>query len=134
MSNKPKFSPSEAELEILQILWEIEPATVRAVHERLSQKKKVGYTTTLKQMQRMLDKRMLQRSEAGQPHQYKTLAKEQDVKRHLFNRLVDTAFEGSAMKLVMHALGQQEASQEEIDELLKWLEEQQPNKNLNNDE
>ncbi len=122
------LQPSEAELEILQILWEIEPATVRMVHETLSRKKQVGYTTTLKQMQRMLDKRLLTREEQGKTHLYTAIARPDEIRKNLFDRLVDTAFEGSAMKLVMHALGGSETSEEEIEQLMNWLEQQKQNK------
>ena len=64
--NKPK--PSEAELDILQILWNEGPSTVREVHEKLSHKKSVGYTTTLKTMQRMLDKKLLKRNDKAKTH------------------------------------------------------------------
>ncbi|MEM6347715.1 MAG: BlaI/MecI/CopY family transcriptional regulator [Bacteroidota bacterium] len=123
---KKSFSPSEAELEILQVLWEIEPATVRQVHERLQSKRKVGYTTTLKQMQRMTEapKNMLLKLDESTPHQFKAIVRESEVQKTMFKRLLDTAFKGSAMQLVMHALGEAKTDPEEIAQLEAWLQKQ----------
>lgn len=115
--------PSEAELEILQVLWDIQPASVRQVHEQLSQSKEVGYTTTLKQMQRMLDKGLLRRSGSGKQHQYEAATPDQQVRQSVLSRLAETAFKGSAMSLAMHALGQSKPSEEELAALEQWLEE-----------
>ncbi len=71
MSNEVFPQPSEGELDILQVLWKIEPATVRQVHELLSASKPVGYTTTLKQMQRMLEKNLLSREDREGGHYYR---------------------------------------------------------------
>ncbi|MEL6592200.1 MAG: BlaI/MecI/CopY family transcriptional regulator [Bacteroidota bacterium] len=122
-SEKP-ISPSEAELEILQVLWEIEPATVRQIHEALSSKKQVGYTTTLKQIQRMTTKEMLLKLDEQTPHQFRALTQESDVQKTMFQRLLNTAFKGSAMKLVMHALGEAETDENEIAQLEEWLNQQ----------
>jgi BlaI family penicillinase repressor len=122
--SKPTYTPSEAELEILQVLWENQPCSVREVHEPLSQHKKVGYTTTLKQMQRMTDKGLIQRVGEGSPHQYEALVRENEVQNNLFRRLLNTAFKGSAMELVMHALGETQTNPDEIAELEAWLEQQ----------
>ncbi len=118
------FHPSEAEMEILEVLWKIEPASVREIHEILSKSKQVGYTTTLKQIQRMLDKGMVSRTGSGKSHQYSAVAQKTEVRKNLFQKFVDSTFEGSAMDLVMHALGQEKASKEELDQLMQFLEEQ----------
>ncbi len=125
---KKKYTPSEAELEILQILWEFEPATVRTIHETLTEKKDVGYTTTLKQIQRLFEKGVLSRTSSGKTHLYTTTLKEKEIKTGLIDKLKKTAFNGSALDLVMHALGNNEAKQEEIDMLEKFLEEQKNKK------
>ena len=129
MKDNKEIHPSGAETEVLQILWEKEPQTVREIHEALSKKRKVGYTTTLKKMQRMYEKGLLKRVEEGKSHLYFAVARPGEVRKKLFDRLVDTAFEGSAMKLVMHALGGAETSQEEIEQLIEWLETQKHKKN-----
>jgi len=123
-----KYIPSQAELEILQILWKLEPATVRQIHDELSQIKEVGYTTTLKQVQRLFDKQVLKRESLGKAHLYVTQYKEEDIKSDMFSKFKDSVFKGSAMDLVMHALGEDEPSKEDLDLLEKFLEEQKKNK------
>lgn len=125
---KEAFQPSDAELEILQILWAHAPASVRFVHEQLSQHKHVGYTTTLKQMQRMYEKGMLTRQTEGKSHLYTPVLEKDEVQKNLFERLVDAAFGGSAMNLVMHALGQADTSREELAQLMAFLENQKKEK------
>jgi len=124
MEKSKQQTPSEAELEILNVLWKKEKATVREVHEQLSLSKEVGYTTTLKQMQRMLDKGLIIREDSEKAHLYAAIIKEKEVKNTLINRLLHGAFGGSAMKMVMHALGQADTSPEEIENLEKFLKEQ----------
>ena len=121
--------PSEAELEILQVIWAEEPVTVRQIHEVLLEKKKIGYTTTLKQVQRMTEKGMLERISEGKAHLYKAIVQEEKVQKTLFQRFVNSAFEGSAMKLLMHALGNSETTEEEIEALENFLQQQKSQKN-----
>ena len=117
-------SPSEAELEILQILWEHQPCTVKTVHEIISQKKTIGYTTALKQMQRMLEKGLVEREAGkGKSHVYKSALPKEETRSNLFDRLVENAFGNSVSKLVMHALGKSKPSKEELDEIKKFLDE-----------
>ncbi len=123
--------PSDAELEILQVVWKEEPVTVRKVHEVLSESKKVVYTTTLKQMQRMTNKGILERKGSGKSHQYSAIVKEENVQKSLYQKLVNSAFKGSVMKLVMHALGNAKTTDEEIEALETFLEQQK--KRPNND-
>lgn len=124
MSKKPEIVPSDAELEILQVLWEEQPASVRSVHESLAEKREVGYTTILKQMQRMLDKGLLRRTKDGKQHLYEAVAAREEIQRSLTDRLVNKAFSGSAMQMVMRALGQGKTSAEELEALQKWLDQQ----------
>ena len=128
MVNK-KDGPSEAELEILQVLWEMEPATVKDIHEEIAKKKAVGYTTTLKQIQRMFDKGLVSRKRDGKSHLYSSKVDQRETQSNLFNKLLDTAFKGSAMKLVMHALGKSQASPEEIRQLRQLLDKMEGGKN-----
>jgi predicted transcriptional regulator len=115
--------PSDAELEILCILWDHHPVSVRFVHEMLCKKKKVGYTTTLKQMQRMQEKKMIQRVDNDdKAHEYEAIVQREATRNSLFDRLVETAFQGSAMSMVLHAIGRSSATPEEIRELKTWLE------------
>ncbi|RMG65457.1 MAG: BlaI/MecI/CopY family transcriptional regulator [Bacteroidetes bacterium] len=116
------MTPSQAELDILHVLWAHAPATVRFVHEHLQTKKEVGYTTTLKQIQRMTEKGLIAQHKTGRSHEYTPLVQEEDVKKSLFQQLVDTAFQGSTIDLVMHALGQEQPSESELSELESWLQ------------
>lgn len=109
--------PTEAELEILQILWKHGPSTVRFVHEQLAKKKDIGYTTTLKNMQNMVQKNMLDRDEESRSHVYKAALKQQETQKMLLDRFLDTAFGGSAGKLVMQALGNKKTSKEELQQI-----------------
>ncbi|MDN5201528.1 BlaI/MecI/CopY family transcriptional regulator [Fulvivirgaceae bacterium BMA10] len=123
MSAKRADKPSEAELEILRVLWGNEPCSVRFVHEELSKKKQVGYTTTLKQMQRMFEKGLISRIESGKVHEYTAALKETEVQTRLFDKFLETTFKGSAMEMVMHALGRSKSSPEEIEKLRKFLDD-----------
>lgn len=122
------MKPTDSELEILQVLWTQGPSTVRQVNEHLSQTKEVGYTTTLKLMQIMHEKGFLSRTEEGRYHVYQALVDEKETQQHLLDRFVDTAFRGSAMKLVMQALGNSKANPQELEELQKLIN----NMNSNN--
>ena len=113
--------PTESELEVLQVLWKNEPCTVRFVNDKLNEKKKVGYTTTLKIMQLMFEKSLLKRDEAQRSHLYRAAVKERETQRLLLDRFLETAFGGSAMKLVMQALGNHTASREEISRIRELL-------------
>jgi len=123
--NKP-IEPTKSELEILQVLWEKGPLTVRSVNDELLKQKDVNYTTTLKLMQIMADKGILKRDESQMKHIYSVVEEEQQTKAHLLDKFVDTMYKGSAGKLVMQLLGNKKTSQEELQEikdLLKKLEE-----------
>lgn len=114
--------PTESELEILQELWSLGPATVREVNDRLSEKKDVGYTTTLKLMQIMTDKGLVSRDTSRRQHIYKAVIKEDEVQKNMLKRMVKSAFHGSVSSLVMQALGNHNASQEELDEIKALIE------------
>lgn len=117
------YIPSESELEILQILWQKEPATVRAIHEELIKKKKVGYTTTLKQFQRLTEKGVLEKITSGKAHEYKTLISPESVKTRFFDKLLNTVFKGSTSALLMHALGNSTASEDELRQLEAFIQQ-----------
>lgn len=115
--------PSEAETAILQILWERQPCTVKTIHEHISESKDVGYTTTLKQVQRLLNKGLLAREPGpGKSFLYKTVNSAEDTKSKLFDRFVETAFANSVSDLVMHALGNGDPSDEELQQIKAFLE------------
>lgn len=114
--------PTESELEILQILWQKGEATVREINEALNINREVGYTTTLKLMQIMLEKGILERDDATRTHIYKATITEAATQKILLNKFVEATFRGSAMKLVMQALGNHEASKSELNDLKKLIE------------
>lgn len=117
--NKP--SPTAAELEILNILWEKEPLTVKDVHDKLSLHKDIGYTTALKIMQNMTSKGLLNREPNGKNHLYYTACKKEETRGTLLDRFLESAFSGSSSSLVMQLLGNQKASKSEIDEIKKII-------------
>ena len=112
-----EIKPTESELEILQVLWRLGKASVRQVHDELAKNKDVGYTTTLKLLQIMHEKHLVARTEEGRYHVYEAIVSEHETQQNLLNRFVDATFGGSAMKMVMQALGNHKASKEELDEI-----------------
>ncbi|UZD21118.1 BlaI/MecI/CopY family transcriptional regulator [Algoriphagus halophytocola] len=115
--------PTESELEILSLLWEMKQASVRQIHEKLAETKDTGYTTTLKTMQIMHTKGMLTRNESQRTHIYSPATNQKETQKSLLKNLVTTAFGGSAQKLVMQALGQENPSKEELDEIRAFLDQ-----------
>jgi len=118
-----KIKPTESELEILQIIWQKGRATVREIHDQLLVHKDAGYTTTLKIMQIMTEKGLLMRELENKSHIYTSAIKENEMQTQLLNKFIDTAFRGSAMKLIMQALGNHKTSDGELEEIKKLLEE-----------
>jgi predicted transcriptional regulator len=120
----PKIpKPTEGELEILQVIWKNGPSTVREVHDILSLQKEAGYTTTLKLMQILHEKGMVRRKKSGRTHIYESLIRENDIQLQMLDRLLDTAFHGSAMELVLQALGNRTSSEEEIQQIRNFLDQ-----------
>jgi predicted transcriptional regulator len=115
--------PTDAELEILRVLWERGPTTVRQVHEALARTRDTGYTTTLKLMQIMADKGLVTRDESARTHIYEARVSQEQTQRQLLNHLVDRAFGGSAAELVLRALSSHKASDEELLEIRKLIDE-----------
>ncbi|MRG48280.1 BlaI/MecI/CopY family transcriptional regulator [Chitinophaga sp. SYP-B3965] len=122
--NNPE--PTKSELEILQVLWQHGPSTVRSVNDILNeQKREVQYTSTLKLMQIMVEKELLTRDESQMKHVYSAAVEEQSTKGHLLDRFVDTMYNGSASSLMMQLLGNKKTSKKELDairELLKKMD------------
>jgi predicted transcriptional regulator len=120
-----EIKPTESELEILQVLWELKNATVREVNEVLSKSKnkEVGYTTTLKLMQIMHEKGMLERDMSTRTHVYKPLVSQKDTQQNLLSKMIDTIFNGSSAQLVMQALDNKKSTKEEIELIKKYLDE-----------
>jgi len=123
MASPTTVKPTESELEILQILWKKGNCTVRDVHEILTINKEAGYTTTLKLMQIMHEKGLVTRDTSAKTHMYSALASQQKTQQHLVSKLIDNAFNGSAARLVMQALGNHSSSKDEIEAIKKYLDE-----------
>jgi BlaI family penicillinase repressor len=118
-----KRRPTASELEILQVLWQRGPSTVREVHEELHAEKPSGYTTVLKLMQIMADKGLVRRDEKQKAHIYEAVVPREQTQSQLVRDLVDKVFGGSATRLVMHALSSRKASAEELAEIRRTLDE-----------
>ncbi|RYF20476.1 MAG: BlaI/MecI/CopY family transcriptional regulator [Flavobacteriales bacterium] len=114
------IKPTEGELEILQVLWQKGRCTVREVHEALN-KKDAGYTTTLKLMQIMFEKQLVDRDASAKSHVYRAIVNQEKTQQQLVNKMIDNVFNGSAARLVMQALGNKSASKEEIDLIKEYL-------------
>jgi predicted transcriptional regulator len=117
---KPK--PTDAELAILQVLWDRGPCSVREVHEALD-RGDVRYTTTLKTMQLMAEKGLADRDESRRSHVYHAAVEEHVAQRHLLRDFLDKAFGGSASRLVMHALAGNDISADELQEIRRLLKD-----------
>ena len=119
LTHAPK--PTASELEILHVLWERGPSTVREVHQALSEKRPIGYTSVLKLMQIMTAKGTLRRNEEQRAHVYEAVQPAENTKRQLALDVLQRVFDGSASQLMMHALADRKASKEEVDELRRLL-------------
>jgi len=115
--------PTPAELEILRVLWQRGPSTVREVHACFAEARPTGYTTVLKMLQIMIEKNLVSRDESQRAHVYSARLPEAQTQRQLVRDLLERAFDGSAMKLVMHALAAQKTSPEEIARIRRLLDE-----------
>jgi predicted transcriptional regulator len=122
MSKHDVPRPTDAELEILNVLWQRGAATVREVHDDLSARKATLYTTVLKMLQIMTEKGLVERDESQRAHLYRARLPQDETQRQLLNDLLARAFDGSATKLVMQALSAKEASAEELTEIRAMLD------------
>ncbi|HOO83134.1 MAG TPA: BlaI/MecI/CopY family transcriptional regulator [Prolixibacteraceae bacterium] len=120
---KQKPIPTAAELEILNILWDNEPLTVKEIHEKLCISKDVGYTTALKIMQNMTLKGLLRREPNGKNHLYFTVFPKEETRGNLLDRFLESTFSGSASGLVMQLLGNKKTSSRDIEEIKRIIDE-----------
>lgn len=123
MSITNKIKPTGSELEILQIIWQRETATVREVHEELSKTKTSGYTTTLKLMQIMFEKGIVTRDDSSKTHIYRAAVSRKKTQKQFLDKMINGLFGGSSTELVLQALGNQQASKSELDEIQKYLDD-----------
>ncbi len=122
MAKQEPPKPTTTELEILRVLWERCPLTVREVYDVLVQSRPFGYTTILKMLQIMAVKGMVNRNEDARAHIYEAVEPAENTKRQLVNDLLQRAFAGSASQLMMHALAGTKTSEQEIDEIRRMLD------------
>src|SRR5580693_7491204 len=113
--------PTDAELEILRVLWDQGPSTVRDVHRALQRHREIGYTTVLKLMQIMAVKGLVARDETARAHVYQARVAQEQTQRQLVGHLLDRAFGGSAAKLMMQALSGRKSSAGEIAQMRQML-------------
>jgi predicted transcriptional regulator len=142
--NEAVPKPTEAELDILHVLWQHGSSTVRFVNDEMNKRTQhrknsanakttdeIGYTTTLKIMQIMAEKKLVSRDESTRTHIYTAAVREEDVQQTMVEKFVQNVFRGSAMKLVMQALGSGETSTSELNELKKLIEAKQREQAVN---
>jgi BlaI family penicillinase repressor len=123
MKQEPLQKPTASELEILRVLWDRGPSTVREVYDALREKKDLGYTTVLKLLQIMTAKGTVRRNEEQRAHVYEACQPATETKRQLAGDVLQRVFEGSASELMIHALEGRRTSKKELDELRRLLDE-----------
>jgi len=116
-----EIKPTESELEILQVIWKKGQCTVRDVHEELAKNKDAGYTTTLKLMQIMHEKGLVERDTTAKTHLYKAVITREQAQQTALDKIISTVFKGSTSDLVIQALGHHRASKDEIDAIKSYL-------------
>lgn len=116
------MKPTPGELEILNVLWDRGPSTVRDVHTELERARGTGYTSVLKLMQIMADKGLVKREESARAHVYRAAVKQEDAQRRAVNEMIETMFGGSAARLALRALSAKKASKEELAEIRRMLD------------
>lgn len=111
------IKPTEGELEILSILWNTGTSTVRTVHEEICKTKEAGYTTTLKLMQIMFEKGLVTRDSSSKTHIYQPAVTKEKTQKQFVNKMINSLFAGSSADLVMHALGGNNTSSDELEKI-----------------
>lgn len=122
MNKTSKYNPTDFELEVLQVLWDLEEAKVKDIHERLSADRNAGYTSVLKIMQIMHDKGILERRMEGKSHIYKPVLKREEIEERVLDKVLNTLYKGSKFNLVMSALGNYKASKSELSKIKELIQ------------
>jgi BlaI family transcriptional regulator, penicillinase repressor len=120
--------PTEGELELLTILWHKGPCTVRDLHDEISSRRTIGYTSVLKVLQIMTEKGLVEREESARAHIYRPAGTQQETQSQMVRDMSERLFSGSAAQLALHALALQPVSEQELDELRTLIDRkrQQP--------
>ncbi len=125
MARKRNSGPTEKEIQILSILWQHGPGTVRAVNSKVNQNETAGYTTTLKLMQIMFKKGLLTRDESSKTHVYSPANPENIVQKEVVDSLLQRLFAGSTEKLVMSALSAKKVSRSELEKIKMFIRQKE---------
>ena len=120
---KQKIKPTESELEILQVIWNKGPSSVREINDELNKTRGTGYTTTLKMLQIMTGKGLVTRTKDGRNHIYSAAVERNAAQQQLLDKLLMGVFGGSAKRLVMEALGSHKTSSEELEEIKNYIDQ-----------
>lgn len=123
MARPTSTQPTEVEMQILRILWELGPSPVREMHKRLEAAKGTNYSTTVKMLAVMLQKGLVKRDEKAQPHVYRATLTRAKAGKQMLDDLIEKVYEGSAMSLVLQALSSGKATKEELDEVRRLLDQ-----------
>jgi predicted transcriptional regulator len=123
MTSSNPFQPTEVELQILRVLWELGPSPVREIHARLNAAKGTNYSTTVKMLSVMLEKGLVRRDEDAAPHIYRATVTRDSAARRMVKELVEKVYDGAAMSLVLQALKSARATPEELAEVRRLLDE-----------
>lgn len=123
MPRPPASQPTDVELQILRILWELGPSPVRPIHERMSAEKGTNYSTTVKMLAVMLDKGLVKRNEEATPHVYRAAMSQARAQKRMLDDLIAKVYDGSAGSLVLQALSSKRATPDEIAEIERLIEQ-----------
>ena len=123
MSRPTSAQPTEVEMQMLRILWELGPSPVREIHKRLEAAKGTNYSTTVKMLAVMLQKGLVKRDENAQPHVYRPVLTRAKTGKRMLDDLIEKVYDGSAMSLVLQALSSGKATKEELDEVRRMLDQ-----------
>ena len=123
MARPDSPQPTEVELQILRILWELGPSPVRAIHARLRAEKGTNYSTTVKMLGIMLQKGLVKRDEDAQPHVYRPALTRNKAGKRMLNDLIEKVYEGSSLSLVLQALSSSKATKADLAEIRRLLDE-----------
>ena len=122
MTRQKRLGPTEREMEILNILWQRGPSTVRQVNEVMNARQETGYTTTLKLMQIMVTKGLLSRDDSQFKHLFEAAVSEESTQKQLVGNLLDRVFSGSTEKLVMRALSAKKVSKKDLGRIRELID------------
>jgi predicted transcriptional regulator len=122
MGKSGPAQPTEVELQILRILWELGPSRVREIHARLNANKGTNYSTTVKMLSVMLEKGIVRRDEEASPHIYRAALSREKAGKRMLSDLIERVYDGAAMSLILQALGTTSATRQELDEARRLLD------------